>query len=81
METKRITATTLYDYSLEVQQAALEGWRVSDKVEHFPTILGVGLLEAIMVKEVAPEVVVEEKAEEVKEEPSSPNTRQRIKRN
>ena len=49
MKTKQITQFTAWDFLLDVQQAIIEGYRLSDANEHFPQVT-VGLYTVTMVK-------------------------------
>lgn len=65
MQTKSITAYNLYDYSVALQQAVTEGYRLNTKNEYFPVQLGSNLFTCTLVKEDAetddePDVQVEQ---------------------
>ena len=49
--TKHIQAYGLYDYTIQVTQAVLEGYRPSDINEYFPQSIGIGMYCAILVKD------------------------------
>lgn len=50
-KTKSITAYNLYDFSVGVQEAVLEGYRLSTDNSNFPVQLGPSLYTGIMVLE------------------------------
>lgn len=49
--TKHIQAYGLYDYTVQVTQAVLEGYRPSDINEYFPQSIGIGMYCATLVKD------------------------------
>ena len=49
--TKHIQAYGLYDYTVQVTLAVLEGYRPSDTNEHFPQSIGIGMYCATLVKD------------------------------
>lgn len=48
-KTKPITAYNLYDFSVGIQEAVLEGYRLSTENQHFPVQIGPGLYTAVLV--------------------------------
>lgn len=61
MKTKPITAYNLYDFSVGIQEAVLEGYRLSTDNQNFPVQLGPSLYTAVLIKE--------EQEEQPKKEP------------
>lgn len=59
--TKPITAYNLYDFSVGIQEAVLEGYRLSTDNQNFPVQLGPSLYTAVLIKE--------EQEEQTKKEP------------
>lgn len=49
--TKHIQSYGLYDYTVQVTQAVLEGYRPSDTNEHFPQSIGIGVYCATLVRD------------------------------
>ena len=66
MKTKPITAYNLYDFSVGIQEAVLEGYRLSTENSNFPVQLGPSLYTAVLIKE--------EQEEQPKKEPEVENT-------
>lgn len=50
-KTKPITAYNLYDFSVGIQEAVLEGYRLSTENQNFPVQLGPSLYTAVLIKE------------------------------
>jgi hypothetical protein len=50
-KTKSITAYNLYDFSVGVQEAVLEGYRLSTDNSNFPVQLGPSLYTCVMILE------------------------------
>lgn len=50
-KTKPITAYNLYDFSVGVQEAVLEGYRLSTENQNFPVQLGPNLYSAVLVQQ------------------------------
>lgn len=50
-KTKSITAYNLYDFSVGVQEAVLEGYRLSTENSNFPVQLGPNLYTCVMIQE------------------------------
>lgn len=50
-KTKSITAYNLYDFSAGVQEAVLEGYRLSIENSNFPVQLGPNLYTCVMIQE------------------------------
>lgn len=50
-KTKPITAYNLYDFSVGIQEAVLEGYRLSTDNQNFPVQLGPSLYTAVLINE------------------------------